>query len=173
MKIRSILFTALAIIALCVSCSKKKEVQALSELLRPSSINYTNKDTADINYLVNSYVSFIDKGDLNSCANMLYTFKDDKAIPYTDDQKAKFVDGFSKFHIYGSRVKSMTLRSDRNNQVDVVVQILKNGDINNNKGVTTLSLNPVLVAGKWYLTLLDKSAEGVEDVYKTEMENAR
>ena len=35
-------------------------------------------------------------------------------------------------------------------------------------GVTTLTLNPVVKDGKWYLTIRDKHAEGVKDVYKDE-----
>jgi hypothetical protein len=34
--------------------------------------------------------------------------------------------------------------------------------------VTTLTMNPVIKNGKWYLTIRDNRAEGVEDVYKTE-----
>ena len=34
------------------------------------------------------------------------------------------------------------------------------------QGVMSFSLNPVVKDGKWYLTLYDKDAEGVEDIYK-------
>jgi hypothetical protein len=39
-------------------------------------------------------------------------------------------------------------------------------------GVTTISLNPVTKKGKWYLTLLDKNAEGVEDVYDPDKQDS-
>jgi len=63
-------------------------------------------------------------------------------------------------------VKSLVLRSDKNNEVKLTVQIVSSGDLDKEIGVTHLSLNPVVKDGKWYLTLLDKNAEGVEEIYE-------
>lgn len=167
------LLMVVAVVALLASCSHKRKEQTAQELLRPASMDYTQKDTADINYLVNTYVGYFGKGDLESCANMLYIFRNDSAIPYTQQQKDNFKKAFSQFHFYGSRVKNMILRSDRNNEVNILLQIISNGSLAEERGVTTLTLNPVVVKGKWYLTLMDKDAQGVEDVYKQELENAR
>lgn len=67
--------------------------------------------------------------------------------------------------IYAAKTNSFVLRSDKNNQVDVLIQITKDGDIDKGIGISKMSLNPVVKNGKWYLTLLDKNAEGVIDVY--------
>lgn len=168
--IKYILFTLTAL-AVFSACGNKKKQQMPDELLRPASMTYTKKDTADINYLVNNYVSNFAKGDLEACSNMLYKFRGDSVAPYTAEQKDSFQKAFKVFHVYDAQVQRMTLRSDRNNQVDIAIKIMKDGSIADNKGVTTLSLNPVSVNGKWYLTLLDKDADGVEDVYKEEAEN--
>ncbi len=171
--IKSLLF-ALVAFTLIVACGNKKSRPATAEdFIRPASMDYSKQDTADINYLVNTYVGYFDKGNLDGCADMLYTFHQGNVVPYTKEKKDSFKNAFAHFNIYGSKVKSVILRSDRNNQVDIAVQIIRDGDLDKGVGVTTLSLNPVVVEGKWYLTLLDKNAEGVEDVYKAEVENAR
>ncbi len=171
--IKYVLFILVALVMFTGCGKKKRQPQTAEEILRPASMDYTKQDTADINYLVKTYVDYFGKGDLDGCANMLYKFHNGGVVPYTEEQKDSFKHAFSVFHIYGSQVQRMILRSDRNNQVDIAIQILKDGNIAENKGVTTLSLNPVVVKGKWYLTLLDKDAEGVEDVYKNELENER
>lgn len=169
---KKILLFTLASIMLIAGCGKKKEkVQTAEELLRPASMTYTKQDTADIKYLVNTYVSYFGKGDLDGCADMLYTFRNDSVFPYTKEQKDKFKNAFSVFHFYGSEVQRMILRSDRNNRVDIALQILKDGNIAKNKGTMTFSLNPVVIKGKWYLTLMDTNAQGVTDVYKDMMDN--
>lgn len=156
------------------SCGKKKhEAVSTDDLIRPASMTYTSQDTAEIKYLVDTYVGYLDKGNLDACAAMLYTFDNDKVTPYSEARRDSFKQGLSHFNIYGTRVKGMMLRSDRNNQVDVAVQIIRNGNLLKGTGVTTLSLNPVLVNGKWYLTLLDKDADGVKDVYEEQLENER
>ena len=65
-------------------------------------------------------------------------------------------------------MKSFILHSDKNNEVAFYVQMVPNGDLEKEIGVTTLTLNPVVKDGKWYLTIRDKHAEGVKDVYKDE-----
>ena len=67
--------------------------------------------------------------------------------------------------IYAAKTNSFVLRSDKNNQVDVLIQIVKNGNLEKGIGVSKMSLNPVVKNGKWYLTLLDENAEGVQNVY--------
>lgn len=170
--IKYILFTFVSLSILFACGNKGKKLQSADELLKPSTMDYTKQDTSEINYLVNTYVSYFGKGDLDGCANLLYKFHNGGVQPLTPDERSDFKKAFSVFHFYGSKVQRMILRSDRNNQVDITLQIMKDGSIEDNKGVTTLSLNPVVVNGKWYLTLLDKDAEGVVDVYQQEAENA-
>lgn len=160
-----IVILAALVLGTMTACNNKKAPTTASDYLRPASMDYTQQDTADIKYLVDTYMGYFNKGDLDACANMLYTFRNDSAIPYTEQQKAGFKKGLSAFHIYGSKLQRIILRSDRNNRVDIALKIMSNGDIEQGKGVTTLSLNPVVIKGKWYLTLMDKDAEGVEDVY--------
>ena len=83
-------------------------------------------------------------------------------------QDAGYKKAMSMMPNYGCKLKSFILNSDKNNDVAFYVQMVPNGNLEQGIGVTSLSLNPVVKDGKWYLTIRDKHAEGVEDVYKQE-----
>lgn len=146
--------------------SEKKNNSLKSEYIRPATIDYSAQDTASINSLVDNYVANFKNKNFRVAADMLYTYRNDSIFPLSDDEKKKYVAAYSQMPIYDCKVKSLILRSDKNNEVKVAVQILSSGDIDNNVGVTHMSLNPVLLDGKWYLTLLNEYAEGVENVYE-------
>lgn len=168
MKFKYFRIAAFACIMLTIfSCGKKKkETPALgSEYLRPATMQYSKQDTTQINDIVNRYVELVGSRNFEDAANMLYIVRNDSIIPFDEKKKKGFCEAYSHFPIYAVKVTSMVLRSDKNNQVDVTMQITEDGDIAANKGVTTMSINPVVKDGKWYLTLLSKNAEGVQDVY--------
>lgn len=166
LKIYRLAAYACIILALSSCGSKKEKTKALgSKYLRPATMQYSKQDTADINTIVEKYVGLIGSRNFEDAANMLYIVRNDSVIPYDDKLKKGFCAAYSQFPIYAVKVTSMVLRSDKNNQVDVSLQIIEDGDISANKGTTTMSLNPVVKDGKWYLTLLSKDAEGVQDVY--------
>jgi hypothetical protein len=146
------------------SCKKEKKVSP-QDFLRPATMEYSKQDTSNINYLVNRYAYFVGKNDLTSAAHMLYKVRHDSIMPLTEIEIKGFVQAYSQFPIYSTKLNSFVLRSDKNNQVDILLQIDKNGDINKGEGVMTMSVNPVVKDGKWYLTLMDKNAEGVENIY--------
>lgn len=139
-----------------------------NEYLRPASMYYSPEDTTDIRELVNMYVENLKAKNFEANAEMLYTVRNDSAIAYSDEQKQNYVKALSHIRIYDCKVNSFLLRSDKNNEIGILMQIVESGDLNKGIGVTTLSLNPVKIGDKWFLTLLDKNAEGVEDVYAVE-----
>lgn len=166
MKIKTSLLLTLAMLAIMASCGRKKDTAPKPEdFIRPASQEYTSSDSSNIKYLVNTYVEHLNKGEYNTCASMLYTFKSDSVIPYSDKQRAEFANVYSHLPIYGTRVKGIILRSDRNNQVDIAIQIAPQADYESGKGTIIMSLNPVQTGGKWYLTLRDLDADGTTDTY--------
>ena len=60
------------------------------------------------------------------------------------------------------------LHSDRNNEISLKVKLFNIGTLDDDQGITHMFLNPVKVEDTWYLTLRDKRADGVKDVYKDE-----
>ena len=149
-----------------VGCkSDKKKDPLRSEYLRPASIDYSGKDSSEIKALVDNYVENFKNKNFQATASMLYRLRNDSILPLSEQDKQKYIDAYSQMPIYDCAVKGIILRSDKNNEVQVSVQISPNGSIDEEKGVTTFCLNPVLKDGKWYLTLLDEYADGVESVY--------
>ena len=162
MKIKYITIIVL-VLAIFISCGKKKESKR--EYIRPASMIYTKQDTADIRNLINQYLSYFKAKDLEAAADMLYFVRHDSILPLDQVRRDKFINLYKMFPVYDAKEKSFDLMSDRNNKVKIMFQIQKDGNLMKEQGVMSLSLNPVVKDGKWYLTLYDKDAEGVEEVY--------
>lgn len=131
-------------------------------------MNYSGKDSSDIKTLVENYVSALKSKNIEAAANMLYFVRNDSIFPITDNDRKGFTALYSSMPILDCKATTLILRSALNNEARIVVKLKEDGDIDRNIGTTTISLNHVQIEGKWYLTLLDKSAQGVEDVYEKE-----
>lgn len=162
-------FSAILLLLTCLfaGCRDKsvKEVPLHNKYLRPASMNYSREDTTDINGLVNQYVENLRAKNFEANAELLYNVKNGEAVAYTEEQKKQYLDVFSHIRFYDCKVNSFLLRSDKNNEVSILLKVVESGDLDKGIGVTSMSLNPVKIGDKWYLTLLDKDAEGVEDIY--------
>lgn len=158
------------LILVMAACSGDKNQHKIAsnntDYLRPASIQYTAQDTAAIQNLVDKYLEYFDKKDFAAASELLYTLRNDSIFPLTSAERDGFVKAMSTFDFYASKQKSFILRSEKNNEVKILMQIIESGDIDKEEGVTTFSLNPVLVEGQWYLTLLNENAEGVENIYE-------
>lgn len=158
------------LVLVMAACSGDKNQHKIApnntDYLRPASIQYTAQDTAAIQNLVDKYLEYFDKKDFAAASELLYTLRNDSIFPLTSSERDGFVKAMSTFDFYASKQKSFILRSEKNNEVKILMQIIESGDIDKEEGVTTFSLNPVLVEGQWYLTLLNENAEGVENIYE-------
>ena len=164
---KSILFVALFGLLLA-GCSKtdKKKIRNAEDFLLPAAMSYTANDTLKINELVGQFTEALKSQDFAVCADLLNHVKNGEIVPFSDAEKSQYVQGMSSFrHIYDVRTTGFLLRSDKNNDIKLTLQILEDGSISDGRGTINVSLNPVYKDGEWYLTLLDKNAEGVEDVY--------
>ncbi len=151
------------VFTLLVSCGKDKaKKHDINEYVRPASMVYSKQDTIDITNLVDQYIGYINAKNYEAAADMLYEFHTDSILPLNNEKRLRYLKLYNKLPNYGSRLKNIWLNSDRNNQVRYLLQVSKSGDLQKEVGVMILSLNPVLFDGKWYLTLLDSDAEGVE-----------
>lgn len=149
------------------SCSdKKKPEEGAKAYIRPASVVYTGADSAEINSLVNEYVEALGDKDIDHAVNMLNIVRNDSIFPLDAEMKKGCLEVYRRLPVYDVRTMSFVLRSEKNNEVKIAVKVTENGDIDKGIGVTSISLNPVKIDGRWYLTLLDKYAEGVVDVYE-------
>lgn len=161
----------LSLVALCLlllaSCGdKKKETGPQNQYLRPVTLDLSSKDTVQIRQLVDNYVQAFSDNNFEAASQMLYRVENDSIKPLTDKEREDFVKAMKHFTIYACELSEFTIRTEKNNEMKLKVQIIENGDLENNIGVTHFSLNPVLKDGTWYLTVRDKDAEGVENYYE-------
>lgn len=166
-KYLSLAFVGLMLLASC-NDSKKKYTGPQNEYLRPVTLDLTEKDTVQVRQLVDSYVQAFANNDFEAASQMLYRVQNDSVLPLSDKERKDFVNAMKNFTVYGCELSEFTIRTEKNNEMKLKVQIIEDGDLATGKGVTHFSLNPVLKDGQWYLTVLDKDAEGVEDYYKNE-----
>lgn len=164
MKVNKFIAVA-AILTLFVACKSEKKPLKATDYIRPASMVYTAKDSADINSLVDSYVTSFNSKDYKSAADLLYRFENDSLKPLPEEEKQKFVKVMEFMSINECKLNSIVLRSDKNNEVQLTLHITKPG---NNSAETRVYLNPVTKDGKWYLTLRDTNAPGVKDVYSNQ-----
>lgn len=123
------------------------------------------EDTLAINELLDHYMGLLAENKVEDAINMLNRVKDGEVVPLDPKEANGFKSAFSKLHIYGVKKKGFLLRSAKNNDITILLQIIPSGDIEKEIGVTAQHINPVFKEGQWYLTLLDPKAEGVYDVF--------
>lgn len=155
------------ILGACSNKSKQPKQLTADDFLRPASMTYSSQDSLNISSLVSEFSANFSRQDFAACADMLFKVHNDSVFPFSNEERKGYMKAMTaQFHnIYGIRTSSFVLRSDKNNDVKVTVQIAEDGDLYKNIGTITFSLNPVYKDGNWYLTLLDKYAEGVEQIY--------
>ncbi len=154
-------FMALCLGLALVGCKHK---QTKESYLPPASMDYSAADTARIMSLVNQYITCLNNQDYDGMVDLLYVFKDNNVHPYTESQRDSVINGLSQIPVYAAKLNSLILRSNVNNEVGITIQLIPDGDLEEGIGTSKFFLNPVVVDGEWYLTLLDTHAEGYRHV---------
>lgn len=160
----------MAIFSLMVSCSKSKQGQDGLTGLKKPEMSFESSDTIVVNALVDEYVNYMANNQFENAGSMLRKIENDEIRLLNNEELKEFLMFWSNFKIYAAKCKSFVMRSGRNNDITVMVQISESGDIEQELGVTSFHLNPVYQDGQWYLTLLDLKASGVYDVYSEKEE---
>ena len=163
----SLAFVCLLLLVACGG-DKKKESGPQNPYLRPVTLDLDEKDTIEIRQLVDTYVQAFANNDFETASQMLYKMENDSVKPLSENERTDFVKAMKNFTVYGCELSEFTIRSEKNNEMKLKVQIIESGDLAKNIGVTHFSLNPVLKDGTWYLTVRDDRAEGVENYYENE-----
>lgn len=161
---KKIIFGCAFVLALC-ACNNKKTTVNENGFELPV-FEFNEKDSAEVRTLTDDYVARFNAGELERAADMLYVVVDSAITPLSAEQRAGFLKAMTALPKYGCQVKEMELLSNRDNRVRIAMKIIEQGDFETGKGTINFFLNPVLVDGKWYLTLLDNYAEGVGMYHK-------
>ena len=102
-----------------------------NEYLRPASIEYSKMDTAKINELIDNYINCYKNNDLEAASRMLYKIKNDSIFPLSENERKQYMEALSQFRIYDAKATGFILRSDKNNEMTITLQIIPSpqGDI--------------------------------------------
>lgn len=160
-----LLLLAVVLVSSCSSCSDNKKKTNTNPYLPESELKTDAEDTLAINELLDHYMGLLAENRVEDAVNMLNRVKDGEVVPLEAKEANGFKSAFSKLHIYGVKKKGFLLRSAKNNDITILLQIVPSGDLDKEIGVTAQHINPVFKEGQWYLTLLDLNAEGVYDVF--------
>lgn len=160
MKYLNFLF-AVAFIGLFVTSCKNKKNKNEETYLRPSSIVFTGEDSTEVRSLIGNFVGLLNNHDFTAASASLYQLKDGNPEKLSVEKCKSFEQFLSQLPYKQAKEESFRLRGDKDNKIRIALLLNPNGSIDDNKGVINIILNPVLVDGKWYLTLRDEEAEGV------------
>ena len=106
-------------------------------------------------------MSRFNAGNFESAADLLFTVHNDSIHPLTDEQRMGYITAMQALPRFGCVLRELALYSDRDNELRLAIKMDPNADADHDKGTINFFLNPILVDGKWYLTLLSEYAEGV------------
>lgn len=153
MKYGKILGLSLVSALFITACKGKSDQAAVADNTNDMGIIFNANDTIVITDLANQYADYILNGDLEAAAGMIYTYRNDSLLNLSAEDRVKITKGYSLFHIYDCRLKSIRLEGEYDNEVRIAMQIIEDGSIDEEQGVTYISLNPILYMSNWYLTI--------------------
>ena len=147
------------VLLLFSACGGKRSEQVSVQDL--PAFTFTSADTSAIHQLAETYVGLVRDCNFEAAADMLYFVRNDSILPLDEEQRSGFITTMRIMPFYGCSLKELNLYSDRDNELRIAMQITEDGNSETGEGCTNFFLNPVEKDGTWYLTLLDKYAEGV------------
>ncbi len=156
-----IFYLALFSSLLLLGCKNKQEK---TNYIAPAATIYSAADSAAILSLASDYISCMNNRDYDGMVDMLYYFKDNRIHPYEGVQRDSLIRGLQQIPIYGAKLFSVRLHSNVHNEIGILVQLVADGDLDSEIGVSKFYLNPVLVNDEWHLTLLDTTADGYSEL---------
>jgi len=143
-----------------VSCNQGKQTGEVNEKGLPV-FEFNDEDSVAIRALADDYVNRFKAQNYEAAADLLYTVRNDSVFPLDDEQRKGYVQAMKMMPFRDCAIKEQVLRSDKDNQIRIAMLLDENGSLEKEQGTVNFFLNPVFVDGKWYLTLLNRYAEGV------------
>ncbi len=129
-------------------------------------LDFSAQDSSNVKTLAAEYVAAFEGKDYTAAANLLYKYENDSVRPLTNQERDEFVSTMNQLPNFGCKLHGITMLTENNNRLQYLLQVTPDGNIDEEKGVMKFYLNPVLVDGNWYLTLLDMNQEGTRDIFK-------
>lgn len=129
-------------------------------------MDFSAQDSSAVRALADEYLSAFAGKDYNAAAEMLYKYEEGAVRPLNNEERNEFLSTMGQLPNFGVKLTGITMITDNNNRLQYKLQVTPDGDLSSDKGVMKFYLNPVLVDGQWYLTLLDMNQEGTRDIFQ-------
>lgn len=151
MKLRLFIFAFSAALVL-VGCKNKR---SNDEYIVPDGPIITSADSTKVLSLVNDFIQSINNHDIEGMVDQLHYFRDNRIYPFDELQRDSVKRGLQQIPIYAAKLYSLQLSSNVNNEVGILVQLIENGSLDNEIGVSKMYVIPIQIGDEWYLTLPD------------------
>jgi len=132
----------------------------------PPHLDFSANDSDAVVQLANEYLLAFSEKDYDAAADLLYRYENDTVRELTAKERNSYLKTMRQLPNFGSKLKSLILRTTNNNRLMYVLQVDPNGNMDEEQGVMKFFLNPVQKNGQWYLTLLDMEQEGTKDIIR-------
>lgn len=162
---KKLLVFVFSLVVLSTLSSCKKDRGYHSEYLKEPEVEYTHEDSSQIKNYITQFSDAMNAHNYKQVADMMAVVKDGTNMPLTYDQRQQMIRAYEMMNIEKVEWETTILRDYKNNEVTLIMY-LKNPTDSLQPRETRVKLNPVCLDGKWYLTFLNKDAEGVHNIYE-------
>jgi len=155
MKKNSVLVVMTLALLMLASCGKKeKSFKELEETYLPKpEMTLTASDTANVKALTEHYMKLIEDREIEDAIGMLYYLDKDSVKPLRPDQAKN--QRFILNHVKGVEytLDYLKFRTEKDCEARFTIKLFEPKPGNTKPNKVSMTLNPVRMEGKWYLTV--------------------
>lgn len=153
MKKLFILFVTIALAASCGSHSGSRGEKTQMDAQKEFSEGLSQSDTTDMLHASEEFIIKVTAGQIDEAVDMLYVLYDNQLYGKSDSYTAELKNRFAMFEGVSYELDYYAFSTQGNNDACYRLRFGEGPDAASMR----ITLNPVLVDGKWYLTLKDGS----------------
>lgn len=105
--------------------------------------------------MVNKYIQAINEHDVDAMVDQLHYFRDNRIHDFSDSERDSVKRGLQQIPVYAAKLYSLSLKDNVYNQAGILVQLIEDGSLDDEIGVSKMYLVPIRIGDEWYLTLPD------------------
>ncbi len=145
---------ALALLVLASCGKKEKSFKELEETYLPKpEMTLTASDTANVKALVEHYMKLVEDREIDDAIGMLYYLDKDSVKPLRPEQAKN--QRFILSHVKGVEYKldHLVFRTEKDCEAHFTIKLFEPKPGNTRPNKVSMTLNPVRMDNKWYLTV--------------------
>jgi hypothetical protein len=144
----------LALLVLASCGKKEKSFKELKETYLPKpEMTLTASDTANVKALVEHYMKLVEDREIDDAIGMLYYLDKDSVKPLRPEQAKN--QRFILSHVKGVEYKldHLVFRTEKDCEAHFTIKLFEPKPGNTRPNKVSMTLNPVRMDNKWYLTV--------------------